>query len=379
LWFGGKRRVADIVWPRFGDVPNYVEPFFGSGAMLLDRPHWSPDGFPGQAHTETVNDLDGSVVNFWRAIKHDPEQTARWADNPVYELDLHARHQWLHRRLLSTDGLSTAAIAKAKERGILPFSAWMEESPENYDCQVAGWWCWGVSSWIGAGWCRPTPQYGLPHIKLPYLGSAGMGVNKKLPHLKRPHLGNAGKGVNRKRPHLSRPMGCNQKISDSQTGDGVCANKTAALVQWFFMLKNRFRNVDICCGDWQRVLGFTPTEKRASPCGVFLDPPYSQDHGLDTVYGEYHDRDVAAKCRAWCIERGASKDLRICLCGYETEHAELHEQHGWEVVEWKAAGGYGSQRHDGTNDNAKRERLIFSPGCLPAVAAPTMFEEEEEA
>lgn len=38
-WFGGKSRVASIVWERFGDVPNYVEPFFGSGAVLLGRPH----------------------------------------------------------------------------------------------------------------------------------------------------------------------------------------------------------------------------------------------------------------------------------------------------------------------------------------------------
>ena len=38
-WFGGKSLVADIVWQRFGDIPNYVEPFFGSGAVLLGRPH----------------------------------------------------------------------------------------------------------------------------------------------------------------------------------------------------------------------------------------------------------------------------------------------------------------------------------------------------
>ena len=36
-WFGGKSRVADIVWDRFGKVDNYVEPFFGSGAVLLAR------------------------------------------------------------------------------------------------------------------------------------------------------------------------------------------------------------------------------------------------------------------------------------------------------------------------------------------------------
>lgn len=73
-YFGGKSKVAPIVWERFGDVPNYVEPFFGSGAMLLARPH-----DPG---TETVNDKDGFVANFWRAVQHDPEAVAhdvhRW-------------------------------------------------------------------------------------------------------------------------------------------------------------------------------------------------------------------------------------------------------------------------------------------------------------
>lgn len=60
-WFGGKRRVASEVWTRFGAVDNYVEPFFGSGAVLLGR----PTPFDG---TETVNDLDGYVANFWRAV-----------------------------------------------------------------------------------------------------------------------------------------------------------------------------------------------------------------------------------------------------------------------------------------------------------------------
>jgi len=52
-WFGGKSKVAHLVWERFGDVPNYVEPFFGSGAVMFLRPHE-----PG---TETVNDKDSFV------------------------------------------------------------------------------------------------------------------------------------------------------------------------------------------------------------------------------------------------------------------------------------------------------------------------------
>jgi site-specific DNA-adenine methylase len=37
-WFGGKSRAAHLVWERFGNVPNYVEPFAGSLAVLLSRP-----------------------------------------------------------------------------------------------------------------------------------------------------------------------------------------------------------------------------------------------------------------------------------------------------------------------------------------------------
>ena len=60
-WFGGKSRAADLVWERFGDTPNYVEPFFGSGAVLLGRPH--------APKIETVNDLDCYVANAWAGVR----------------------------------------------------------------------------------------------------------------------------------------------------------------------------------------------------------------------------------------------------------------------------------------------------------------------
>jgi hypothetical protein len=53
-WFGGKSRAAPLIWDRLGDVVNYVEPFFGSGAVLLGRPG-------GATGIETVNDQDGFV------------------------------------------------------------------------------------------------------------------------------------------------------------------------------------------------------------------------------------------------------------------------------------------------------------------------------
>ena len=86
-WFGGKRRCADLVWQRFGDVDNYVEPFAGSLAVLLERPHW-----PFAAtRTETVNDVDCYIVNFWRAMQRDEAAIAHWK-----------RYRWPHIKKRAT-------------------------------------------------------------------------------------------------------------------------------------------------------------------------------------------------------------------------------------------------------------------------------------
>jgi len=116
-WFGGKSRVADLVWQRFGNIYNYVEPFAGSLAVLLARPH--------EPRIETVNDLDCYLSNFWRAVAADSDAVAKWADWPVNEADLHARHQWLLDRE--------------------EFRARMHAEPEFYDPKIAGWWVWGIS------------------------------------------------------------------------------------------------------------------------------------------------------------------------------------------------------------------------------------------
>ncbi len=136
-WFGGKSRVASLVWQRFGDVPNYVEPFAGSLAVLLGR--------PTAPRIETVNDLDCYVANFWRAVAADPEAVARWADWPVNEADLHARHKWLVTR------------KEWRER--------MKTDPDHYDARVAGWWLWGIGCTANsASWLRPTPQRSRPKV-----------------------------------------------------------------------------------------------------------------------------------------------------------------------------------------------------------------------
>jgi DNA adenine methylase len=293
-WFGGKSRVADIVWDRFGDVPNYVEPFFGSGAVLLGRPT-----APG---IETVNDRDCMVANLWRALQHDPDGVAQYADNPVNEADQHARHLWL----VSQED----------------FREKIKVDPNFYDCKIAGWWVWGQCIWIGSGWCS---------VQLPYLGDAGTGV-----HRKRPHLGNAGKGVHR------------------QNGG------SQSLTEYMRELANRMRRVRVCCGDWSRVCGPSPTFKLGTTA-VFLDPPYADES--DRQEGLYSSDDLSvshAVCK-WAIANGDNPDLRIALCGYEGEH-QIPDS--WECLPWKAAGGYGSQSDGRGRENAARERIWFSPHCI---------------
>ena len=86
-YFGGKRDVASLIWARLGRVRQYIEPFCGSAAILLTAPE--------PASLEVVNDMNGFIANFWRAVKNQPDQVAIEADYPVSHIDLGGRHVWL--------------------------------------------------------------------------------------------------------------------------------------------------------------------------------------------------------------------------------------------------------------------------------------------
>jgi len=120
------------------------------------------------------------------------------------------------------------------------------------------------------------------------------------------------------------------------------------------------RAVRVCCGDWSRVCGPTPTVKQGLTA-VFLDPPYGVADRAD-CYDKNEDRTVSTAVREWAIAQGTDKNMRIALCGYEGEHDMPPD---WDCVTWKARGGFGSQSKKG-NDNAKRERIWFSPNCIAA-------------
>jgi len=89
-YFGGKAMIANIVWKALGQPDHYLEPFFGSGAVLLARPSYDP-----RKHTETICDKDGYVANVWRALQADPDAVAKVCDWPVNHADLSARRKRL--------------------------------------------------------------------------------------------------------------------------------------------------------------------------------------------------------------------------------------------------------------------------------------------
>jgi hypothetical protein len=255
---GGKKKVASLIWERFGDPDNVIEPFAGSLAVLLAR--------PTPPRVETVNDQNHFISNFWRSIQADPEQVAWWANHPVMEADLHARHRYLlgldvptpecvvperYRRHPLLERIYRDAHADAwRSRHPSPAAAFRErvrQDPHFYDSKFAGWWCTGICQWIGSGWCdersQVTPEgadatwqqvpmigggsggihYGKgvhargPSQQLPRLGakrrSYGTGVHSKLPDgptQKRPdisgHCGGTGRGVHQvSGPRQKRP------------------------------------------------------------------------------------------------------------------------------------------------------------------------------
>jgi len=378
-WAGGKSKVADLVWERLGNVDNYVEPFAGSLAVLLRRP---ADHFAGGYRVETCNDADGFICNFWRAVRADPDKVAEYADWPVLEADLHARHKWLMRSEFAKDW---------REK--------MATDPDHFDAKIAGWWCWGLCCWIGSGWCSNAEETPRPQVGAGIASSSGfITAGPK----NRPQLTDAfdiGRGVNggagelsrasdvAKRPMLGDPAAgkCGYISAAGLWSAGTTDARRAWLTDWMRRIADRLRLVRTCYGHWSRICDSDSTMTRLGTTGVFLDPPYPTKTSKGTrAKGLYSNdsQDLDAlrdEVLAWCVKWGGVAGVRVAVCGYEGDGYEvLVRDHGWTEESWEASGGYGNQSKDkkGKAANAKRERIWFSPECL-GPAQPGLFDHLE--
>lgn len=93
-YYGGKTNIAHKIVALFPECEHYVEPFAGSLAVLLaKRP----------SRMETVNDLDGDLMTFWRVLRNRPDDLAR-----VCALTPHSRAEHEAAYEDSTDELEQA-------------------------------------------------------------------------------------------------------------------------------------------------------------------------------------------------------------------------------------------------------------------------------
>lgn len=68
---GGKWRIADWIISHFPPHKVYLEPYFGSGAIFFKKE---------PSYIETVNDINGEIVNFFRVCRDYPEEFAKVAN-----------------------------------------------------------------------------------------------------------------------------------------------------------------------------------------------------------------------------------------------------------------------------------------------------------
>jgi DNA adenine methylase len=314
VYFGGKRDVAPIVWDALGEVATYIEPFFGSGAVLLNRPGYSPE-----KHFEIVNDADGHLSNVWRALQADPDAVAAVCDWPVNHADLAARRKQLY------------------EQGKTLLDHMISDD-KYYDVQLAGYWIWCAGCWIGDGMTQAPKTHGIGKI---------------------PNIGNAS-GVHKKTIMAMKSM------VDHAAKDGIILDVhdeyLTGIYAWFRELSERLRTVRVVCGDWMRVCGGNWHDK-AGVCGIFLDPPYATET-REMVYS-VDSTSVAHDVREWAFCMGKKRSYRIVLAGYYDEHKQLLNE-GWKGYAWEAVGGFANQGKEDSQgkQNKRKEHLFLSPHCL---------------
>ena len=215
-YFGSKRQAAAKVWEHLGDPYIYIEPFAGSLAVLLARPNPNPGW-------EIVCDLDGHVINFWRALKLDPQGLLALDAGPVSEVEIDA---W-HRCLLTEQPVLTEKL---------------RADHTYFDADLAYMWWAGASSWIGSGWCRGKPSRQRPHIDRTLKGVYAQGMTD------------------------DKMLAIAERLSNCiiLAGDWTDAWKRGvsdAIIK-------RYQN------------------KAGGSIGVFLDPPYTKETGRADLYSE---------------------------------------------------------------------------------------------
>lgn len=116
-YYGGKTTLAPKIADLLPAHDHYVEPFAGSLAVLLAKK---------QSPMETVNDLDGDLVTFWRVLRDQPDDLFR-----ACELSPHSREEYAASADLSA-GLTDVERARR---------VWVRLTQgRSHSMKPTGWW-----------------------------------------------------------------------------------------------------------------------------------------------------------------------------------------------------------------------------------------------
>lgn len=91
---GGKWRIAQWILSYFPTHKVYLEPFFGSGAVFFNKE---------PSYIETINDMNGDIVNLFRVCREYPEELAK-----AIELTPFSRDEFISCNALSDDPIEQA-------------------------------------------------------------------------------------------------------------------------------------------------------------------------------------------------------------------------------------------------------------------------------
>lgn len=88
-YYGGKQRMASKIIKLIPEHKQYVEPFFGGGAVFFKKE---------PSEVEVINDLDERVINFYRVMKTDFE-----ALNTMIQGTLHSEADYRRAKYILSD------------------------------------------------------------------------------------------------------------------------------------------------------------------------------------------------------------------------------------------------------------------------------------
>ena len=269
-YIGGKYAITPEINRRFGAVDARIDAFTGSSSWILASE---------PVKCEIVNDLDGHVVNYLRAVKYAPEEVARHLNFPRAELELIAYHHYARDKL-------PELVSR------------LGGDPDYYDSVLAARWAYVMAYKLDPSLLKPGG----------WLARDGRLIYER--------------GAGRIRGSLTT----SHRLLARLVRERRVSEYVAALAE-------RLRNVQVFWNDFEVVVGKT---KHLGVVGILLDPPYPR-HLRDFDY-DADSADVWQRAARWAVANGDNPRLRIAVCGYNDAESDALFPDSWARFVWRRSG-----------------------------------------